>query len=46
MSETEGLKFLGRELYSVQEQLDQKAEKLYRGKVLIDRERTRDLLAA
>ena len=46
MSETEGFKFLGRELYSVQEQLHQKAEKLYRGKVLIDRERTRDLLAA
>ena len=30
----------------MQEQLKDKADKLYRGKVLIDRERTRDLIAA
>ena len=42
---TDGFKFLSKELYSVREQLNKEANELYKGKVLIDRRRTRDILS-
>ena len=45
-NERDGLKFLGEQIYSVQEDLNRKADKLYKGTVLIDRARTRDLAAS
>ena len=45
-SDDAGLIFLGQQVHSMQEHFDKKAERLYRGKVLIDRQRTRDIMAA
>lgn len=39
-----GLKLLGRHVYEARQQFNKTADTLYRGKVLIDRQRTRDIL--
>ena len=43
-SEDEGLRLLGRHVYEIKQQFKEEAEELYRNKVLIKRERTRDLI--
>ena len=40
----DGLRFIGKHVYTARQQLEQQAEKLYRGKVLIERPRTRDMM--
>ena len=39
----DGLRFIGRHASVARRELEKKAETLYRGKVLIDRQRTRDI---
>ena len=40
----DGLRMIGRHAYAAKQEMESKAETLYKGKVLIDRQRTRDLM--
>ena len=45
LGELSNVEFLGQEIYQAKQDLEKEANTLYRGKVLINRVRTRDLIS-